>query len=438
MGLLRGLRAWRRAAGVLTCAVLVNATPEAPRRAVPARFLEVPRLSIDAPTANALRLRVAASPGDPARVALERSSDGKRWRRVGVMEQPTCIDSGLAAGVTYFYRARREAGRRHILCSNVVSATTPVAIGINDVMVLEGNSGTTSAVFTVALSSVSDRPVSVAYETVDGSATAADDDYRPTRGRLTIPPHTLTGTIAVPVVGDVAFEPTEEFYVRLDQPMHGVIVYGRGVGTILNDDDGEPPVVDVEFPEISPERLVVGTTVTLGWTATDNVRVDTVDLLLSRDHGATFEPLAIGQPNTGTWSWMVTGPATTGAAAVLQVRAHDPAGNVGAAVSARPFAIGEGISASPVAFGAPRVVPNPCRTAAQIQYWMPAPDRVRLTVVDLQGREVATIAEGPRGAGAQTEAWLPGNAGARLSPGMYFLRSRTGNHEWVTRFAIAP
>src|SRR5262249_49262058 len=65
--------------------------------------------------------------------------------------------------------------------------STP-SISINDVSVTEGNSGTTSATFTVSLSAASTQTVSVQYATADGSATVAGGDYQPASGTLTFKP----------------------------------------------------------------------------------------------------------------------------------------------------------------------------------------------------------------------------------------------------------
>src|SRR5262249_47553936 len=57
------------------------------------------------------------------------------------------------------------------------------AVSINDITVLEGNSGTTPAVFTVSLSAPSEQTVSVNFATVDGTA-QVPADYQPTQGIL--------------------------------------------------------------------------------------------------------------------------------------------------------------------------------------------------------------------------------------------------------------
>jgi CSLREA domain-containing protein len=104
-------------------------------------------------------------------------------------------------------------------------------LSIHDVRVIEGNSGTAMAVFTVSLLPASDQAVTVDYATADGAATAGSD-YLPTRGTLTFPPGTTSQTITVLVKGDTLAEPDKSFFVNLSNPSQAVLVFAQGVGTI--------------------------------------------------------------------------------------------------------------------------------------------------------------------------------------------------------------
>ena len=90
-------------------------------------------------------------------------------------------------------------------------------ISIGDVSKKEGNSGLTAFAFTVSLSAAYDVPVTVAYATANGTATAGSD-YRAATGTLTIPAGQTSGTITVQVIGDRLAEPNETFVVNLEQP----------------------------------------------------------------------------------------------------------------------------------------------------------------------------------------------------------------------------
>jgi hypothetical protein len=109
-------------------------------------------------------------------------------------------------------------------------------LSINDVSFAEGNSGTTSMIFTVTLSAASNLTVNVNYATANGTATLADNDYQALSGTLTFNPGDLTRTITVLVNGDQKFEPDETVLVNLTSPVNATISDSQGAGTILNDD----------------------------------------------------------------------------------------------------------------------------------------------------------------------------------------------------------
>ncbi len=118
-------------------------------------------------------------------------------------------------------------------------------LSISDVTVVEGNSGTSNASFTVSLSAASGLPVSVDFTTLDGSA-AQPGDYTLTTGTLMIPPMTATAPILVPIVGDTSMEPDETFTVSLSLPLNATIADGSGTGTITDDDSQDFTLTTVE------------------------------------------------------------------------------------------------------------------------------------------------------------------------------------------------
>jgi len=108
-------------------------------------------------------------------------------------------------------------------------------VSISDASVMEGNSGTRSATFTVTLSTTATHPVTVAYATANGAATAGSD-YQATSGTLTFAPGETSKTATVLVTGDRLAEPNETFFVNLGGPTNALIIDGRGVGTIMDDE----------------------------------------------------------------------------------------------------------------------------------------------------------------------------------------------------------
>lgn len=181
-------------------------------------------------------------------------------------------------------------------------------LNINDASLLEGNSGTQQMIFNVTLSRTSPEVVTVAYETVDGTA-VAPDDYLATSGSLTFAPGQTSQQISVSILGDVIDEgESEQFTVQLSNPTNAVLDQAAGVGTILDDDIARlshmpgPAVLEGDFG-LTPATL----TVTL---STPAAFVVTVDYALESGccaDGATAGVDFLG-PFTGTLAFA---PGTT-------------------------------------------------------------------------------------------------------------------------------
>jgi sugar lactone lactonase YvrE len=90
------------------------------------------------------------------------------------------------------------------------------------------------AVFTVSLSFASAIPVTVDYETADGTA-AAGSDYEQTSGTLTFAAGETTKTVLVRTLAEESLDADEMFVVNLANPSTGgTIADGQGSGTILD------------------------------------------------------------------------------------------------------------------------------------------------------------------------------------------------------------
>jgi hypothetical protein len=112
-------------------------------------------------------------------------------------------------------------------------------ISINDVSLVEGQSGRTNATFTISLSAVSPESVAVVAATANGTAigNAFPSDFLSFSNRfVNIPAGATSATLTVSINGDVMIEPDETFFVNLFLPQNGTIADGQGVGTIVNDD----------------------------------------------------------------------------------------------------------------------------------------------------------------------------------------------------------
>ncbi len=128
-------------------------------------------------------------------------------------------------------------------------------ITISDVSVLEGNTGSVNAAFTVSLTVASGSTITVNYATADGTA-VAPADYQSTSGLLIFNPGDLTQRITVPVAGDTLDEPNETFLVSLSNATNGTLIDNQGQGTITDND----PAPTLSINDVSVVEGDTGTT----------------------------------------------------------------------------------------------------------------------------------------------------------------------------------
>ncbi len=165
------------------------------------------------------------------------------------------------------------------------SASLPIPqLTIDDVMVTEGDAGATLCRFEVSLTPAADEVVTVNWMTVDG--TADSSDYQPASGSLTFNTGETSRNIDVQVTGDVEEEPTEFFYVDLEDPVNAEIADGRGKCTIEDD--------DTVVPDLMTRVL-------------DISGVESIDLLHDADNEVLTEVLGEGALMTGIgWDLSIT------------------------------------------------------------------------------------------------------------------------------------
>lgn len=114
-------------------------------------------------------------------------------------------------------------------------APPSVSMSIADFTITEGTGGTKNAVLTVTLSAPSSQQVTVAYQTMNGTA-VAPGDYTSTSGTLTFAPGQTSKTIVVAIVGDAVKETSESFTVELSNPTNATILDGSGRCVIRDND----------------------------------------------------------------------------------------------------------------------------------------------------------------------------------------------------------
>ncbi len=120
--------------------------------------------------------------------------------------------------------------------------------------------------------------------------------------------------------------------VNLPQPgeIQGHLVPSTGVDTT-------PPTVRVVFPN-SGQTLTANRATNVTWTAEDASGIAAISIYVSLNNGTSFQPIALGLPNTGSYSWF---PANRPAdnTARLRIVAIDNAGNTNQDQSDATFSI---------------------------------------------------------------------------------------------------
>ncbi len=152
---------------------------------------------------------------------------------------------------------------------------------ISDISLLEGDSGTLGAVFTVTLAPTTTQVVSVTYATADGSA-AAGSDYTATGGALIFNGGSVvfeagetTKTITVPIIGDTVDETDETFTLTLSNPANAELIDAVGLGTIVDDDGlSSLTIADATVTEGDSGTVNAAFAVTLSPAAGSSVTVD--------------------------------------------------------------------------------------------------------------------------------------------------------------------
>ncbi|HEV2829465.1 MAG TPA: lamin tail domain-containing protein [Pyrinomonadaceae bacterium] len=143
-------------------------------------------------------------------------------------------------------------------------AGTPPDLTINDVAVSEGNSGTTTATFTLRLSAPAPaNDITFDIATQDHTATANSDYLARTLTNQIIPAGQQTYSFTVNINGDTAIENDEMFLVNMSNVSGATLTDGQGVGTIQNDDLPALSINDAALAEGNGGTTTVSFTVSL-------------------------------------------------------------------------------------------------------------------------------------------------------------------------------
>lgn len=145
-----------------------------------------------------------------------------------------------AANGRLFFAASTSASGNELWAMPLSSSSR---LSINDVRVIESD---TNARFTVTLSSIANRPVTVDYATTDDSANAGSD-YDAASGTLTFAPGELSKTIDVHIKGDTNPENNESFFITLRNASGASLAKSTGFAIIEDDDQFADLALGLDF-----------------------------------------------------------------------------------------------------------------------------------------------------------------------------------------------
>ena len=273
--------------------------------------------------------------------------------------------------------------------------------------------------FHVRLSQAAVVPISVDYATVGRHRDRGRRRLQPAGGTLNLRARRHRELdIVVPFGADATPERNETFGITLSNASNATIATGAATGSILDDDDLVAPTAQVTYPN-GGELIHQDQQVVLQWTASDNVAVSGVDIQIV--NGSSVTTLASNYPNTGSYPWSATGTPST--KMKFRVVAHDDPGTCDhrqqrRELGAEPYFVDvkDGL---PLAFALSAPSPNPSPAGLnRITFAVPHETHLRLTVHDVRGRTVATLADGDVPAGRHARTWDSSGVPA----GVYFLR----------------
>ena len=175
-------------------------------------------------------------------------------------------------------------------------------LSLGNAKIVEGDSGTRLAAFTIRLSEASASTVTVDYATSDGSATQPAD-YTAKSGTATIPAGAVSALVTVLVAGDTLAEGDETFSLTLSNAVGAAIVGASATATIADDDDAATHVPGA--PVLSAKRTAgVAGLLTLAWSEPSGrgSLISSYNLEISFNGGADWGSAGSYQQRTATIS----------------------------------------------------------------------------------------------------------------------------------------
>ncbi|MEI5679504.1 MULTISPECIES: putative Ig domain-containing protein [unclassified Mesorhizobium] len=191
-------------------------------------------------------------------------------------------------------------------------APVVLSLSIDDVTVVEGDSGSTFVTFNITLDRTVPqfREVTFDIATADGTATAGVDYVALSGTGVSIGPGSIGGPVTVQILGDTLSEPNETFFVNVTNVVGATVVDGQGVGTIVDNDTSAAPTITSISPTSGPTaggtsvvitgtNLTGATAVTFGSTAVISFTVDSATQITATTSAHAAGPVDVAVTTPG-------------------------------------------------------------------------------------------------------------------------------------------
>jgi hypothetical protein len=209
-----------------------------------------------------------------------------------------------------------------ILNDDAPTATTPV-LAVNDVRVIEGNSGLSTIDAMVSLNMPAPQKVTATIGTL-GSSAVAGVDFTSFTHKVVIGVGASTAHYSITVTNDLVVEANEAFVLALTNANHATI--GRPFGTVtIVDNDNPLPTATTGIAAVKSAMQVGGTEVSFNAAATPlaDWPLTGYEFRVSTNAGVTWG--AWGGTGTGTSTWFIHG-CGAGVSCTYQVRGRNAKG----------------------------------------------------------------------------------------------------------------
>ena len=191
----------------------------------------------------------------PNTLGFDIAADGTAYVAMAVAGSPQLrtvnLDTGASLLVGNIGGSGQIAG---------LTVALPPTLSVADIAAAEGDEGSTELLITVSLSWTAYYPISVDYQTVDGSALAGED-YTAASGTLTFAAGEMSRTVAIALSGDRVVEPDETFTLALANSVKALISDTEGVATLTSDDpdaDGDGTADSLDGCPDDPAKTAPG------------------------------------------------------------------------------------------------------------------------------------------------------------------------------------